>query len=69
MQVGKVIAWILTPFAWREDHHTYLWSYEENLITGRRRAIQIHPFGNQPVDHAWLAAGTGEPIIIRGWLT
>jgi len=40
-------------FAWLEVRSTGVWAYEENDITGRRRAIRVGA-GHQPVDGDWL---------------
>lgn len=45
-----------TPFAWREVRDSGVWLYEENEITGARRALRVSRC-YQPQDFDWLDGG------------
>lgn len=48
-------------FAWREVRDAGVWSYQQNTITGARRAIDKGgPW--QPVDWRWLGERNGRAI-------
>jgi hypothetical protein len=42
--------------AWRRMMTTAVWLYQENIVTGQRRAIW-RGSGYQPVDDTWLRRG------------
>lgn len=52
-----MIRWLLSLFAWREVHDSGLWhgvwSYQENRITGARRAVRVGG-GYNPLNRDWL---------------
>jgi hypothetical protein len=47
------ITWIKSLFAWRDVKWTPVWRYQENSVTGRRRAIRCGS-GYTPLDFDWL---------------
>ena len=53
--------WLRAPFCWAERRDSGVWIYEENTVTGERRAIW-RPGCYQPLHHAWLRAGNGAYI-------
>jgi len=58
-------------FAWRQVHGVggIAWKYEENAITGQRRATLQTPCGYQPINYEWLSAGVREPVVVcRGFI-
>lgn len=71
-----MIRWLKSLFAWREVRSTGVWLYRENAITGQRAAHQIMRGCYQPLDHEWLSAGSGDPLIdgvrarltLNGWM-
>lgn len=53
-------AWLRHKFrwmAWRTMITTTVWVYEENSVTGQRRAIWYGGGGHQPIDMTWLRRG------------
>lgn len=40
-------------FAWRDHHQCGAWLYQENMITGDRRAFQIYT-GYSPIDRTFI---------------
>lgn len=70
--------WFRSLFAWRPVRNTGVWLYEQNSVTGRRRAIDAGGC-YQPLDRSFMrdgdivvsrrgtyAIGTGAEIIIGG---
>jgi hypothetical protein len=57
-----MIRWLKSLFAWRRVDRGSGWAYEENRITGERRAFRFAS-GHQPLDSRWLRAGTRWQII------
>lgn len=49
-------------WAWRRHDRVGPWVYHRNEYTGERLAVYVGP-GYQPVDRAWLKAGTSYTII------
>lgn len=47
-------------FAWRTSFQTPVWLYEENEITGDRRAVRVARGERIPLDLEWLAKADGE---------
>ena len=45
-------AFLKVPFAWRHVGDKGAWRYEENAVTGQRRAHNMGPHG--PIDGHWL---------------
>lgn len=58
-----MLRWVRSWFAWRRAFEAGVWLYEENTVTGRRRATRIESGGHSPVDFDWLDAGIGHPLI------
>lgn len=55
----RVAKWWKSLFAWRLVGELGVWRYEENVATGKRRAIRIGaPFG--PQHSQWLNGGSWE---------
>lgn len=55
-----VIRWVRALFAWRTVRDRGVWRYQENRITGKRRAQRMQATGHQPVDRAWLEGGSDD---------
>lgn len=51
-----MLRWFRSLFAWREYRHSGVWLYEQNDVTGHRRAFKVSSC-YQPVDLEWLTAG------------
>ena len=49
--------WLRALFAWREVFRCGVYAYEENSVTGERRAYRVNSGGYSPLDRAWLEAG------------
>lgn len=49
------------PFAWRSVSILGVWDYQENGITGARRAVRAMEGGWQPKDQIWLSGATDKP--------
>jgi hypothetical protein len=66
-----VIRWLKSLFAWESVRWAGCYLYEENRITGRRRATTITSGGYSPIDFDWLDGGKGHPIIdgMPAWRT
>jgi len=58
-----MVRWVRSWFAWRRVFVAGVWLYEENAVTGRRRASRINRGGYSPVAFDWLDAGIGHPLI------
>lgn len=54
---------IRSIFAWQFVKIDGIWLYEQNAVSGRRRATEILAGGYSPVDLDWLDAGNGHPLI------
>lgn len=59
-----MLRWLRSLFAWRFVRTVGGWEYHENAVTGQRSAA-YYGGGHQPLDLAWLEAGTGHPIILN----
>ena len=59
-----MLRWFLSLFAWREEHHSGVWLYEQNAITGQRRATKVSGC-YQSVNLEWLTAGV-LPAVVYG---
>ncbi len=64
-----MLRFIRSLFAWRTVRVAGVYAYEQNAITGARRAVRINSGGHSPVDLDWLDAGKGHPTIdgIPAW--
>jgi len=58
-----VIKVILAPFKWKEIFTAGVYSYQENSVTGDRRAIRIIKGGWSPLDTRWLGINSNSPFI------
>lgn len=47
-------------FAWRIVRETPVYVYQENTVTGRRRAVRVVPGGYVPINEQWLEGGPWE---------
>ncbi len=56
-----MIRWFKSLFAWQHIGDLGVWRYEENTITGARRAIRLDGL-NGPWNSQWLAGGNWERI-------
>ncbi len=68
-----MIRLIKSLFAWRDVNIEGKWLYQENAITGRRRAVSLSG-GYSPLDFDWLDEGSldrGHPTVdgIPAWRT
>lgn len=54
---------LLAPFAWRDVRDQGVWLYQQNTVTGARRAVRISRCG-QPIDFEWLANGAGDGFVV-----
>jgi len=52
----RIIRAIRVFFAWRNVFNTGVWLYQQNKITGQRRAFKVGE-GHQPVSQEWLDRG------------
>lgn len=50
-------------FAWRDYRHNGVWLYQENMITGQRRALKVSSC-YQPLDLEWLTRGTLPALLL-----
>jgi hypothetical protein len=50
------VRWVRSLFAWRTIRDTGIWIYQENVVTGERRALRHVGVAKcyQPVAHHWL---------------
>lgn len=64
MDFRLIMILFLAPFHWRYRFAAGVWRYDENTMTGRRRAVRAYSGGYSPLDATWLARGVGSPIII-----
>ena len=56
--------WLRAALAWRTvPMPASIWTYQENRITGKRRAIRTSRCF-QPVNCEWLGGGAGDGLII-----
>lgn len=64
-----MMRFIRSLFGWEFAEIAGVWRYEENRVTGKRRATRIVSGGYSPVDLDWLDAGIGHPTIngIPAW--
>lgn len=53
----KMLNKLKAVFAWRDVRDTGVWRYQENSVTGERRAVPGAAKGWRPVDRVWLAGG------------
>lgn len=60
-----MLRWLRTIFGWRLVRDSGAWVYEENVITGERRATRIAGSGWQPIDAAWLHPARFPPITTK----
>lgn len=63
-----MVRWIKSLFAWKHVRDMGCYSYFENGVTGRRKAVR-NTGGHSPIDMAWLLAGYGMSTIdgIPAW--
>ena len=55
--------WIRSLFAWQDVISTTVWLYQENAITGQRRALRVGS-GYQPIWLRWIEKqDDGEPLL------
>jgi hypothetical protein len=54
--------WLKSLFAWRHAFDAGVFTYEQNEITGKRRAFRCSN-GYSPLDMQWLIEGAGMPDI------
>jgi hypothetical protein len=64
-----MMRWLRSLFAWRFVRVSGIWEYEENAVTGARRASNWCRGGYSPLDWHWLLAGNGMPRIdgVAAW--
>jgi hypothetical protein len=48
---------IFAMFAWRTVWESDFWRYQENSVTGARRALRYRQGCHQPVAFGWLRGG------------
>ena len=58
-----MLRFIRSLFAWRLVKVSGVYGYEQNTVTGARRAVRVNSGGYSPVDLDWLDAGNGHPTI------
>lgn len=63
MTFGSFIYYWNRWWGWRRWTCTGVWAYHFNTYTGERLAVRVSSQGHQPVDRAWLQAGTSYTII------
>lgn len=51
---GTTWRWVRSLFAWREVFRAGVWAYEENAVTGARRARRYLGYGYSPKATNWL---------------
>ena len=57
--------WFRSIFAWRDAlTNSPIWLYQENSVTGARRAIRIGRGSWSPLNWHWLRGGVGVPYFI-----
>lgn len=55
--------WLRALFGWHDVRCSGVWLYQENAVTGARRARRVLTGLHQPIDFDWLDAGAGHPQI------
>lgn len=50
-------------FGWRVHHFAGCWRYDQNAVTGQRRAAIAIVGGYSPLDFEWLNDGVGHPEV------
>jgi hypothetical protein len=58
-----VLFWLRSLFAWRTVRDSGVYLYQENAVTGARRAMRYNVGGAQPLDHDWLDRRLPRPRI------
>lgn len=58
----RIIRWFRSLGAWRVVHQSAVHDYEQNQVTGKRRAIRRMAGGHCPVDTFWLAGHSDTPF-------
>jgi hypothetical protein len=56
-----MLRWVRSWFAWNRVFVAGVWLYEQNTVTGRRRASRIDSSGYSPINFDWLDAGSRHP--------
>lgn len=57
MIIHKWLRWFKSLFAWKQIRNTGVWLYEENTVTGKRRATLINTGCWQPMDRTFMRKG------------
>jgi hypothetical protein len=52
-----MLDWLKSLFAWRNVFDAGVYAYQENAVTGRRRALRINSGGYSPLALDWLNGG------------
>lgn len=60
LALKRLWAIIATPFSWEDVRDSGVWLYQENKITGARRALPLCEGGYQPQDLEWLSICASE---------
>jgi hypothetical protein len=58
-----MLRFLKSLFAWKTIKFEGVYRYDENCVTGARRALRTCQGGHSPVDLDWLDAGIGHPTI------
>ena len=61
--VGRLLRRMLSPFAWRDARCMSEWVYQENALTGDRRAVHLGR-GYAGCDIGWLREAAGRGTIL-----
>jgi hypothetical protein len=54
--MAHILKWLHSFFSWKPYRDTGIWRYEENAVSGKRRAIKVGPCF-QPLMLDWLREG------------
>ncbi|GJE77228.1 hypothetical protein BGCPKDLD_3831 [Methylorubrum suomiense] len=52
-----MIRWFKSLFAWRTIRQMGVYAYQQNAVTGKRRAVRLTMGCHSPIDENWLATG------------
>lgn len=58
-----MLSFIRSLFAWRTIRDHGMWRYQENGVTGARRALRIEDEAYAPLDVRWLEAGASHYVV------
>ncbi|MFB9149550.1 hypothetical protein [Roseovarius ramblicola] len=60
--LGAALRRVFSPFAWRDVRATQAWVYQENALTGDRRAVHLGG-GYAALDIGWLRGAQGRGTV------